>query len=191
MTLSWLPNALCVLRMMLAAPTAWYLYHQEFEITFAVFFVAAVTDGLDGYLAKRFNWTTELGKALDPLADKLLLVTVFATLAVIGKVALWLAVLVVLRDAVITFGAMIYRKWFGSLASAAPTLISKINTVTQIVYVLVAMLAAIGAWSSTIVINALIYITAATTIISGADYIVTYSKRAAVIHRGRITAAKS
>jgi len=86
---------------------------------------------------------------------------------------------------------MIYRKWFGSLASAAPTLISKINTVTQIVYVLVAMLAAIGAWSSTIVINALIYITAATTIISGADYIVTYSKRAAVIHRGRITAAKS
>lgn len=192
MTLSWVPNALCVLRMLLALPTAWFLFHQQYDVTFAVFFFAAITDGLDGFIAKRFNWTSELGKMLDPLADKLLLVTVFITLAVIGKVAVWLAVLVVLRDAIITFGAIIYRSVYGPLTGAAPTLISKINTVMQIVYVLAAMLAAITtAWPKIITITVLGYITAATTIISGGDYVLTYTKRAVALHRSRAASAGS
>src|ERR1700712_3613895 len=86
MNLRWLPNGLCVLRMLLAPPTAWLLLHGEYWLTLLVFFVAAITDAADGYLAKRFGWETELGKALDLLADKLLLVTVFITLAVLGLV---------------------------------------------------------------------------------------------------------
>jgi cardiolipin synthase (CMP-forming) len=178
----WLPNALCVLRMMLAAPVAWFLYHEQYDVTFVVFFVAAVTDGLDGYIAKKFNWTSELGKMLDPMADKLLLVTVFITLAMIGKVALWLATLVVARDVIIAIGAGIYRRLSGSLADTAPTWISKFNTVVQISYVLAAISSSIVAWPGPYTIAVLGYITAATTVVSGADYIITYSKRAAALH---------
>lgn len=181
--MSWLPNALCVLRMLLAVPVAWFLYHERYDITFVVFFVAAVTDGLDGYIAKRFNWTSELGKILDPLADKLLLVTVFITLAIIGKVTPWLVTLVVLRDVIIAAGATIYRRMAGSLANTGPTWISKVNTVMQISYVLAAISASFVEWPQAGVISVLGYITAATTIISGADYVVTYSKRAAALHR--------
>ncbi|HEX2583547.1 MAG TPA: CDP-alcohol phosphatidyltransferase family protein [Steroidobacteraceae bacterium] len=179
----WLPNALCVLRMLLALPVAWFLYHERYDVTFFVFFVAAVTDGLDGYIAKRFNWTTELGKILDPLADKLLLVTVFITLTIIGKVAPWLVTLVVLRDVIIAVGATIYRSMAGSLADSSPTWISKVNTVMQISYVLAAIAASSVSWPSAEAISVLGYITAGTTVISGADYIITYSKRAAALHR--------
>src|SRR4051812_33224514 len=139
MSMYWLPNALCVLRMLLAVPVAWFLYHGQYDVTFVVFFIAAISDGLNGYIAKRFNWTSELGKMLDPLADKLLLVTVFITLAIVGKVAPWLVTLVVVRDVVIAVGAAIYRRMAGSLADTGPTWISKVNTVMQISYVLAAI----------------------------------------------------
>ncbi len=191
MSLRWLPNFLCVLRMLLAAPTAWFLFHQQYDITIVVFFLAAITDGLDGFLAKRFNWTTELGKILDPLADKFLLVTVFITLAAIGKMPLWLAALVVSRDIVITAGAIVYRRLYGPLIGAAPTLISKLNTVMQIVYVLAVIAVAITAWPFDNIIVVLAFITAATTLISGADYIITNSKRAAAMRRNRTNSADS
>src|SRR5687767_7640096 len=96
-----LPNALCVLRMILAVPVAWLLARDQYGATLGVFAFAAVTDALDGFLAKRFGWESELGKILDPLADKVLLVTSFITLTVVTHVPLWLAILVVSRDVVI------------------------------------------------------------------------------------------
>jgi cardiolipin synthase len=177
--------------MSLAVPTAWFLWHQQYGITFIVFLIAAITDGLDGYIAKRFNWTSELGKILDPLADKILLVTVFITLALIGKVALWLVTLVVARDVIISFGAIMYRKLFGPLTEAAPSLISKVNTVIQISYVLAAVFASAMNTPSPTTITVLGYVTAATTIISGADYMVTYGRRARAIHRNRAIPGKS
>lgn len=181
----WIPNGLCVLRMLLALPVAWLLLRGEFWLTFGVFFVAAVTDGLDGFIAKRCNWTSELGKILDPLADKLLLVTVFVALALIERVPVWLAALVVLRDVVITAGAIAYRLIYGPLVGAAPTVISKLNTVVQILYVLGVMWAAVMAWPGAQLINAYGWLVAATTLISGADYVVTYSRRASVLQRAR------
>src|SRR5690606_29413356 len=98
------------------------------------------TDGLDGFLAKRFKWTSELGKILDPLADKLLLVSVFVTLAALGLVPLWLAVAAVLRDLTITFGAIVYNWLFGD-PNGRPTAISKLNTLCQILYLLLVVAA--------------------------------------------------
>jgi cardiolipin synthase len=181
----WLPNGLCVLRMLLAPPTAWLLMRGEYWLTLLVFFVAAVTDAADGYLAKRFGWETELGKALDPLADKLLLVTVFVTLAILQLVPVWLAVLVVLRDALITGGAISYRVLYGPIVDAAPTLISKLNTLMQILYVLAVVGAQAMSWSLPIILSLLAWLTALTTVCSGADYVVTYSRRAVVASRAR------
>ena len=180
MSLRWLPNGLCVLRMLLAPPTAWLLLQGEYWLTLLVFFVAAVTDAADGYLAKRFHWETELGKALDPLADKLLLVTAYITLAWLGLIPLWLAVLVVLRDLVITGGAIVYRILYGPITGAAPTLISKLNTLTQIMYVFAVVWSAAMDWPMQAVVNVVAWLVALTTVISGIDYVVTYSRRAVV-----------
>jgi cardiolipin synthase len=185
MNLRWLPNGLCVLRMLLAPPTAWLLLQGEYWATLLVFFVAAVTDAADGYLAKRFHWETELGKALDPLADKLLLVTAYVTLAWLGLIPVWLAALVVVRDVVITGGAITYRVLYGPITGAAPTLISKINTLVQIAYVFAVVGSAAVGWSMQTAINVADWLVAITTVSSGVDYVMTYGRRAVIASASR------
>ena len=106
-----LPNALCVLRIILIGPIAALLLQGRLSLALLVFAFAALTDVLDGYLAKRFSWQTELGKRLDPLADKLLLVTVFVVVALLGKAPVWSRVISSLqRVASLTSGSMATRK---------------------------------------------------------------------------------
>src|SRR5918994_5135105 len=138
-----IPNALCILRMLLVVPVAWLLFTDNYRLTLLLFAFAAATDGLDGFLAKRFGWTSELGKILDPLADKILLVGVFVTLAALGFVPIWLAVTAVLRDVTITAGAIAYNALYG-YPNGRPTIISKINTGCQILYLLLAVAAKAG-----------------------------------------------
>lgn len=177
MNLRFLPNALCVLRMLLAAPVALVLWYGQYRWTFVLFGIAAVTDGLDGFLAKRFGWTSELGKILDPLADKLLLITVFVTLALQGAVPVWVASLAVSRDIVITAGAIAYRMIYGYV-DGHPTLISKLNTVCQIFYVLGVIAFAAADRPPAGLLIMLQWIVVMTTVGSGCDYVITYSRRA-------------
>ncbi len=185
MSLRWLPNGLCVLRMLLAPPTAWLLLQDEYWATLLVFFVAAVTDAADGYLAKRFQWETELGKALDPLADKLLLVTAYITLVWLGMIPAWLAILVVVRDVLITGGAIAYRVLYGPITGATPTLISKLNTLMQILYVFAVVWSAAMGWTMQATIHAAAWLVAITTVSSGMDYVITYSRRAVLASRNK------
>lgn len=179
-----IPNALCVFRMLLVAPVAWLLAEGRYWETLWVFGVAAITDGLDGFLAKRFSWTSELGKILDPLADKILLVSVFITLAALGLVPVWLATTAVLRDVTITAGAIAYNALYG-YPSGRPTFISKVNTLAQIVYLLsvVAAQAFDQTWAMPLnTLGALVFLT---TVVSGLDYVITYSRKAVAANRQR------
>lgn len=186
--LRFIPNALCIARMLLVVPVAWLLAHEQFKLTLWVFAFAAATDGLDGFLAKRFGWTSELDKILDPLADKILLVGVFVTLALMGWVPLWLAATAVARDVIITFGAIVYRYLYGN-PDGRPTWISKLNTLCQIVYLLLIVAAhAVGRVPQPVVI-ALGALVLVTTVISGIDYIITYSRKAIDVTRQRRGAA--
>ena len=188
MTLSSLPNLICILRIALAVPVVWALVHGHFGLTLALFAIAAVSDGLDGYLAKRFDWTSETGKVLDPVADKLLLVSVFITLTLLGLVPVWLAVAVVLRDLVIGGGAAVYRWLFGPL-EGHPTRPSKLNTVLQLAYVL----AVVGNAATPAVPPALIVTLGAavlvTTVVSGVDYVTIYVRKAVRVSQSRRQAA--
>jgi cardiolipin synthase (CMP-forming) len=180
-----LPNALSILRMLLAIPVAMLILREQFALTFVVFGFAAFTDALDGALAKHFGWTSELGKLLDPLGDKLLLMTVFISLTVLGHVPLWLAATAVGRDLVITAGAIVYRVWLGPIHGSRPTPVSKINTLCQITYLLAVIEAvALGRLSSAIV-TVLGAVTFTTTVVSGLDYVLTYSRRARQVYRER------
>jgi cardiolipin synthase len=189
-SLSLLPNLLCVLRMVLAVPLVWTLIEGYFAWTLAIFMVAAATDGLDGFLAKRLRCETELGKLLDPVADKLLLASAFVTLTVMGLVPLWLAATAVARDLVIGGGAAAYRRLFGPL-QGRPTWPSKINTVFQLSYGLavVAAAAAPGLVPQAVVIalGATVFVT---TVVSGADYVSRYARKAAAVARARAAASQ-
>ena len=186
MSLRQLPNLICIARILLVVPTALSLYYGDYRLTLLLFAVAAFSDALDGFLAKRFGWQTELGKVLDPLADKLLLVTVFIMLTVVGITPLWLTVLVVTRDVVIGAGAWLYTLLFGPL-NGRPTAISKINTLVQLLYVLGAIAQQAFGWPpppTVLVLGALVLIT---TSISGIDYVATYTRRARTVARTRRT----
>jgi len=172
-----LPNLICVVRLGLIWPIANGLYNGQYAFALALFMLAAASDGLDGYLAKRFNWISDLGKVLDPAADKLLLVTVFVEGTWIGLVPWWLTAAAVARDIVIALGALVYRIWFGPLRGR-PTIISKINTAAQLLYLMAVMLAAAVGFPPGYVLRALALIVVATTAISGLNYVQTFTRRA-------------
>jgi cardiolipin synthase len=173
-----LPNAICIGRMLLIVPIAIALARGSDALALGLFVVAGLSDALDGYLAKRFGWMTELGGILDPLADKLLLMTMFVVLAVAGRIPIWLAASAIGRDLLIVAGAVAFRLHTGALRGE-PTRISKLNTLLQLSYVLVVIAA--GAWP--LVPAPVIMLAGAgaflTTVISGLDYILTYARRAA------------
>jgi len=172
-----LPNFICVVRIALIWPTIDALQAGEYWIALALVAFCAVSDGLDGWLAKRFNWTSHLGKILDPLADKLLLVSLFLAAAWMNLVPWWLTAIVVARDVMIGGGAVIYRLWFGPL-HGRPTIVSKINTGMQLAVVLAAILGAASGLPTPEMVVALSYLTLVTTVISGADYLSAFTRRA-------------
>lgn len=172
-----LPNLISVLRIVLVWPAVSALHHGQTLRALGFFMLAAVSDGLDGYLAKRFNWTSNLGRTLDPVADKLLLVAVFIEGAWLNLIPWWLTAAVVARDVMIGLGAVIFRLWFGPL-HGRPTVISKVNTAAQLLYVMLVLLARVLEIPPHEVLEAAALMVFATTLISGAYYVATFTQRA-------------
>jgi len=163
--------------MLMVGPVVWLLLSGEYVWVLLVFFLAGFTDGLDGYLAKRFDWRSRLGGILDPLADKLLLASSFLTLAYIGLAPVWLLIVVVARDIIIVSGAVSYRVFIGEF-EASPTRVSKANSALQLLYVLAAVAEAGFAVPGRPVVDLIGYAVLATTAVSGIDYMVTWGMRA-------------
>jgi cardiolipin synthase len=172
-----LPNFICLIRLALIWPILTALNAGEHRVALALFIIAAASDGVDGYLAKRFDWTSELGKFLDPLADKLLLVTVFVEAAWLELVPWWLTAAVVARDVMIGLGALIFRLWFGPL-HGRPTRFSKVNTAAQLLYVMLVLLNAAFGVPPREVLAVLALLTLATTVLSGLHYLQIFTRRA-------------
>ncbi|HVS75652.1 MAG TPA: CDP-alcohol phosphatidyltransferase family protein [Steroidobacteraceae bacterium] len=172
-----LPNLICLVRLALIWPVAAALSAGKYGLALALFVLAAVSDGLDGYLAKRFNWISELGRILDPAADKLLLMTVFVESTWLGLVPWWVTAAAVARDVMIALGALVYRLWFGPL-HGRPTVISKINTAAQLLYLTAVMLGAAAAFPPRDVLRALALTVVATTVLSGINYVQAFTRRA-------------
>lgn len=129
-----IPNLITGARILLVYPVIHFMLERRFGLALGLFFLAGVSDGLDGFLAKHYHWQSRLGSYLDPLADKLLLVSSFVALAWLGLLPLWLAVAVVLRDAVILAGAVAYY-FLRQPFEGQPHWTSKVNTFLQLVLV--------------------------------------------------------
>lgn len=131
----YIPNAICVVRIILVAPIVWSLLEGRYGLALGLILIAGLSDALDGYLARRFDWRTRLGGLLDPAADKLLMFAAYVTLAVIGLVPIWFSAIVVGRDIIIIAGSIIYQLFVAPM-HGEPSGTSKLNTFLQILFVL-------------------------------------------------------
>jgi cardiolipin synthase len=177
MSLSWLPNAISMMRIALVAPILMLILNGSFGWALALFWLAGFSDGVDGYLAKKFNWHTRLGALLDPVADKLLVAGLFITLAYTGDIPVWLATAVILRDVVIIAGATAYNFLVQPL-QGEPTRVSKLNTALQLLFLLFVISRAGFGWPEEISITVLGASVLITVVISGIDYVWSWSRRA-------------
>ena len=125
-------NMITVLRFVLVPVVVYCLLTEQWRLAFAGFLVAGISDGVDGFVARHFNQRTKLGGYLDPMADKLLLVSVFVVLGFLGELPLWLVILAVSRDALIVC-AVLLSTVMSNPVEMKPLFISKANTAVQIV----------------------------------------------------------
>jgi cardiolipin synthase len=127
-----IPNVITLARILTVPLIVWAITSGEMRAAFFLFLAAGVSDAVDGFLAKRFNMTSELGAYLDPLADKALIVSIYVSLGIADLIPRWLVILVVSRDIMI-IGAVILSTLLGTPMAMKPLLVSKLNTVAQIV----------------------------------------------------------
>lgn len=172
-----IPNAICVARILLVAPTLLALVSGRYALALALVFIAGFSDALDGFLAKHFGWQSRLGGLLDPLADKLLLVSLFLALALLGLIPYWLAAVAIGRDIVIVSGGLAYNLWIGPV-QPEPSGASKANTLAQLVLIVVVLVGQAFGWHLQPLVTAVGALVLVTSVVSGLDYVIRWSARA-------------
>ncbi|MGN6192988.1 MAG: CDP-alcohol phosphatidyltransferase family protein [Rhodanobacteraceae bacterium] len=179
-----LPNLISCLRIALVVPLIVMILAGRYEFALVVAGIAGVSDGVDGWLARRFHWQSRLGSILDPVADKVMLVGCLVALGWLHEAPRWMVALVVVRDAVITLGAL---AWYRLLRNfqARPSWLSKATTVAQIGFVLLVLAAQAFGWQ--VPMGVPVWIVAILTIASGVDYVVRWSLLARRELKGRGT----
>jgi len=164
-----LPNLITLSRIALVPVLILLLKDQDYGAALLVFLVAGASDALDGFLAERLNVKTRLGAILDPAADKLLLVSAYVMLTILGHIPFWLMLVVAFRDVLIVGGYIVYTTHAGPV-KMRPSILSKLNTLAQITLagLVLAQLAAGLTWP---LADILVYVVLATTVASGAHYL--------------------
>ena len=164
-----IPNILTLARIVLVPLVVWLIITHEMTAAFVLFLLAGFSDAADGYLAKRFQWRTELGAYLDPIADKLLLMSIYITLGFSNHLPAWLVIAVVSRD-ILIIGAFLLSWVLSRPVPIHPLLVSKANTLAQIVLaglVLAELGLGLGLES---LVRILVPVTGALTILSAGAY---------------------
>ncbi len=174
---AYIPNLICVVRILLVVPIVMLLLRGSYQQALLLILVAGLSDGLDGFLARYFNWTTRIGGLLDPMADKLLFVSVFAVLSWTGLVPAWLFLVVIGRDIIIVAGAFAYELLIGPV-EPNPSRVGKTNTAMALLYLLFVMTSQIYGWPpdvSILITGAGVFVI---SLVSGLDYVLTWSRLA-------------
>ncbi len=165
-----LPNSLTLFRILLVPMFVGLVLYGHPSGALAVFLVAGLTDALDGLLARLLDQQTTLGRYLDPLADKLLLVAAFIVLSVEGWVPLWVTIIVVSRDIIISVGSLVIHL-LRERPDIAPTPLGKVTTVLQLAYIVAVLLGTAMPLPGWVVLVSVLVV-AALTVASGLHYIV-------------------
>ena len=161
-----IPNILTAFRILLVPVFLYFIIADEYHEAAAVFITAGITDAVDGFIARRYDVRTELGAALDPFADKFLLISAYIALAAKGFIPLWLMVPVIIKDSILLSGVAALRG-AGRQVKIIPSVFGKMTTVLQISTVVYAMLVS----DTGVVFMSLAAVTAIITIYTGIDYV--------------------
>jgi len=182
-----LPNAITFARIGLVAPLVWFIWAHDFDRALIVVAIAGASDALDGLLAKRFGWQTWLGGVIDPLADKLMLLSCFVSLNIAGVLPGWMMWLALARDVVIVTGALAYHFLIGRVMPQ-PSTLSKVTTCLQIALVFV-LLVHFGSVLDlpAIFLSGLTWLTALATVASGVHYVYVWSFKAMAAKHRQVT----
>nr|WP_316653484.1 CDP-alcohol phosphatidyltransferase family protein [uncultured Gellertiella sp.] len=164
-----IPNIISIARFLAVPAIIFALAHHQMGLALGLFVLAGVSDGVDGFIARHFNQRSVLGAWLDPLADKLLLVSVFVTLGITGALPDWLVLMVVSRDVLIV-GGVVLASIMEQPMEAQPILVSKANTAAQIVLVSVKLFSLAFGFALAIPMDLLTLTVAVLTILSAASY---------------------
>jgi cardiolipin synthase (CMP-forming) len=173
----YLPNMITSLRLIVVVPFIYFILNGQYAVAFWIFILASISDGLDGYLARKFQWQSRFGAFCDPLADKLLVVSSYIALTWNHHLPLWFTVLMVTRDVVIIVGALAWYRLFRHI-EFKPTFISKANTVFQLMLIIVILFEQAFGGLPFMLIEHLILMTTLTTAFSFIDYVVCWSLKA-------------
>jgi cardiolipin synthase len=165
-----IPNLLTLARIAAVPVLILFLYEGRYGAALAVFVLAGITDGLDGWIAKRFKCVTRLGSILDPLADKILIVSTYVMLVLAGDLPFWLILLIGFRDLGIIAGVLVLNTLNGHV-QMQPSLLSKVNTFLQISLVILVMVERIGFITLEPVAEILLWFVAVTTVASAIHYV--------------------
>ena len=165
-----LPNLLTLLRIGVVPILILFLYNGRYGAALVVFVIAGITDGLDGWIAKRYDAVTRLGSILDPLADKMLIVSTYVMLVVSGDIPFWLLLLIGFRDLGIIGGVLVLQ-WVHGEVRMQPSLVSKLNTFLQISLVVLIMLERVELLALTPLTDAVLWLVVATTLASAFHYV--------------------
>ena len=164
------PNILSLLRIAMVPVVVVLLDERQYSLALLIFTIAGLTDGLDGWIAKKYKLQSALGAILDPLADKLLLVSTYTMLAVLGDIPFWLLVMVIFRDLVIVGGYWVLVA-LEKKVEIRPIWISKFNTFFQIVLIVLVLIHSAGWLSLDGTIRFVIGVVVFTTVFSGMRYV--------------------
>lgn len=164
-----IPNIVTGIRFLLIPLLLYLLINKDFHNALYLLLIMGFTDALDGYLAKRMNWTSKFGEFFDPLCDKLMLVGIMLVLAWIELLPVWLVVIIVVRDIIIVMGGLAYHFCISSFR-AAPSILSKCNTFFQLLLAGIVIYAQLNPAVEQF-IPLLITIVTLTTMLSGIGYV--------------------
>lgn len=182
MDLSVIPNLITLMRLLLVVPVAVAILSGHFILALMLFAIASISDGADGYLARRYHWASRFGAILDPIADKLMLIVAFLLLTYIGELPTWLAAVVIGRDLIIVAGAAIYHILFGEY-ELSPTLLGKLSTAAQFILVLLSLVDLALFQLNSLLLVGSVWIVFIISSVSGLDYCLTWGKKALAANR--------
>jgi cardiolipin synthase (CMP-forming) len=166
-----IPNAISIFRLLLVLPITVAIVENEYFVGFLLFSIAGISDGLDGYIARKYDWVTAFGEIMDPLADKLLLLATAATLGLLGHIPVMVFFLMIAKDLAVIGGVLAYTVLAG-FPELRPITVGKVTTVLQILligYVLITLVADLPFVAMLTPI--LVWLVALFTILDGSTYL--------------------
>lgn len=173
-----IPNLITIARLIAVPMLIYLLLDSAWQSAALLFLAAGISDGVDGFIARQFNQRSTLGAYLDPMADKLLLVSVFVVLALMGHLPTWLVVLVVSRDVLIVVAVML-SSVLDHPIEVRPIFVSKANTACQIALAVIVLGQLAFGIGADLPRNALVLAVATLTVVSAAAYLVTWLRHMA------------